>query len=112
MSVRYLVITAAAPYTVTPGRVVGTIAALVALAGVVIGGMTFARSAAGNGYRRSVVALAAGLAGMAGGGYVVAVAKGGPGTGYGVVGGYAALLFGLTAAVLGGLALARSRRTA
>jgi hypothetical protein len=57
------------------------------------------------------VALGAGLAGMVIGGLVVAAAEGGPGTGYGIVGGFVALVVGLIAMVLGGLALARSRRT-
>jgi hypothetical protein len=39
-------------------------------------------------------------------------AKGGPGTGNGIIGGAVALVLGLIATVLGGLALARSRRTA
>nr|BFE79161.1 hypothetical protein GCM10020093_017620 [Planobispora longispora] len=42
----------------------------------------------------------------------MAAAEGGPGTGYGIVGGFAALAVGLVAMVLGGLALARSRRIA
>ena len=45
------------------------------------------------------------------GGLVVAAAEGGPGTGYGIVDGFAALVLGLIATVLGRLALARSRRT-
>jgi len=67
-------------YTLTAGRLVGTVAALLALAGLVIGGL------------------------------VVAAADGGPGTGNGIVGGFAALVLGLIAMVLGRLALARSRR--
>ncbi len=102
-------------YTMTTGRLVGTMASLVALAGVVIGGLALARSAGriGNGKGRSgsIVALVAGLSGMVTGGLVVAAAEGGPGTGYGIVGGFAALVIGLIAAVLGWLALARSRRT-
>jgi hypothetical protein len=41
----------------------------------------------------------------------LAIATGGPGTGNGVVGGAAALVLGLIAAAIGGLALVRSRRT-
>lgn len=104
------------PYTLTTGRLVGTAATLVALAGVVVGGVALARSAGrignGNGRRGALVALVAGLAGMVTGGLVVAAAEGGPGTGYGIVGGFAALAIGLIAAVLGWLARARSRRTA
>ncbi|MET8833485.1 DUF6223 family protein [Micromonospora sp. NPDC004540] len=102
-------------YTLTTGRLVGTAAALVALAGVVIGALALARSAGrvgnGSGRRGALVALAAGLTGMVIGGLVVAAAEGGPGTGYGIVGGFAALAIGLIAAGLGWLALARSRRT-
>ena len=102
-------------YTLTPGRLLGTVAALVALAGVVVGGLALARPAGrignGNGKRGAIVALVAGLAGMVMGGLVVAAAEGGPGTGYGIVGGFAALVIGLIATVLGWLALGRSRRT-
>jgi hypothetical protein len=102
-------------YTMTTGRLVGSVAALVALAGVLIGGLALARSAGrignGNGKRGAIVALIAGLTGMVIGGVVVAAAEGGPGTGYGIVGGFAALVIGLIATVLGWLALARTRRT-
>jgi hypothetical protein len=102
-------------YTLTTGRLVGAVAALVALAGVVVGGLALARSAGrignGSGEKGAIVALVAGLTGMVIGGLVVAAAEGGPGTGYGIVGGFAALVIGLIATVLGWLALARSRRT-
>jgi hypothetical protein len=119
MSVRLLL--AAAPpaavdtYAVTPGRIAGGVAALVALAGVVIGALALARSArrTGTGKRHAVVALGAGLTAMLIGGLVVAAAEGGPGTGYGIVGGFIALAIGLIATVLGWLAMARAgRRTA
>ncbi|MEV4198229.1 DUF6223 family protein [Micromonospora globbae] len=101
-------------YTLTAGRLAGSVAALVALAGVVVGGLALARSArgAGTGRRGGMVALTAGLVGMAIGGIVVAAADGGPGTGYGIVGGFVALAIGLVAVALGWLATARSRRTA
>jgi hypothetical protein len=98
----------------TPGRIWGTAAALLALVGVVIGGLALARSIRriGNGGRRgAIVALVAGLTAMVGGVLNLAVADGGPGTGNGVIGGAAALVLGLIAAVLGGLVVARSRRT-
>ena len=100
-------------YTLTTGRLVGSVAALVALAGVVVGGLALARPAGrlGNGNRGAILALVAGLTGMVIGGLVVAAAEGGPGTGYGIVGGFAALAIGLIATALGWLALARSRRT-
>jgi hypothetical protein len=103
----------AADASLTTGRLVGTTAALVALAGVVIGRLALARSAGGigNGKRGAVVALVAGLTGMVVGVVNLAVADGGPGTGNGVIGGALALVLGLVAAVLGRLALTRSRRT-
>jgi hypothetical protein len=52
-----------------------------------------------------------GLIAVVNGGLNLAIAKGGPGTGNGVVGGALALVLGLIAMVLGWLALARSRRT-
>jgi len=104
---------AATPRTLTTGRVVGSVAALVAVAGVVLARRAATRyGSGGDGRRYAVGALAAGLIGLVGGGWVVAVAKGGPGTGYGVVGGYGALAIGLVATALGGLALLRSRRPA
>ncbi|WP_246148932.1 DUF6223 family protein [Nonomuraea turkmeniaca] len=102
-------------YTLTSGRFWSAAAALLGLAGAVIGGLALARSAGriGNGGRRgAIVALAAGLACAVIGGLVVAAAEGGPGTGYGIVGGYVDLVIGPIAMVVGGLALARSRRTA
>ncbi|MGW0591767.1 DUF6223 family protein [Streptosporangium sp. NPDC002607] len=105
----------AGAYTLTAGRLWSLVAALLGLAGVVVGGLALARSAGrigtGNGRRGAIVALVAGLAGAVVGGLVVAAADGGPGTGYGIVGGYVALVVGLIAVVLGGLALARSHRT-
>ncbi|GIJ81417.1 hypothetical protein SAMN05443287_1104 [Micromonospora phaseoli] len=101
--------------TLTAGRLVGAVAVLVALAGVVVGGLALARSAGrvgnGNGRRSAVVAMVAGLAATGAGGLVIAAAEGGPGTGYGIVGGFMALVAGLIATVLGWLALARSRRS-
>ncbi|OXM72399.1 MULTISPECIES: DUF6223 family protein [Amycolatopsis] len=101
----YTLAQAADPGTLTSGRLVGAVAALVAVAGVVLGALAVAR----HRRRGSTAALATGVAGMAGGGLVVALAEGGPGTGYGIVGGFAAVAIGLIAAVLGGLGLARSR---
>ena len=50
-----------------------------------------------------------GLIAVVNGWLVLAIADGGPGTGNGVVGGAVALVLGLIAMVIGGLALARSR---
>ncbi|MGW1188803.1 DUF6223 family protein [Streptomyces sp. NPDC002559] len=102
-------------YALTTGRLVGTVAALVALAGVVIGALALARSAGrigdGNGKKGALVSLVAGLIGTVIGAVNLAVADGGPGTGNGVIGGALALLLGPIAAVLGQLARVRSRRT-
>ena len=99
-------------YTLTAGRLWATSAALLGLAGAVIGGLALvrARRRIGNGGRKgAVVALVSGLIAMVGGALNLAVADGGPGTGNGVVGGALALILGLAAVVLGGLTLARSR---
>ena len=52
----------------------------------------------------------AGLACAVIGALVVAAAEGGPGTGYGIVGGFVDLAVGAAAMALGGLAPACSRR--
>lgn len=124
MSVRHLLsapMAAAVPvqpaaadvYTMSPGRVGAIVAALVALAGVVLGGLAMARAAgrigAGSGRRGAVVALVLGLIGMVIGGLVVVTADGGLGTGNGLGGGIVALLVGLIGVTLAGIVLARSR---
>jgi hypothetical protein len=101
---------ATSAYTLTAGRSWSLVAALLGLVGVVLGVLALTR--AGTGRRRAVVASATGLVGAVIGVLVVAAAKGGPGTGYGIVGGYLALVVGLVALLLGGLALARSPRRA
>lgn len=98
-----MTLAAVSSYAMTPGRVWSLIATVVGVAGVVAGVLALTRG------RGAVVALGSGLAGAAGGGVVVAMAKGGPGTGYGIVGGWVALVIGLAAVALGGLAMARSR---
>src|SRR5262245_20265450 len=101
-------------YGLTPRRLWATTVALLALVGVVIGGLALAHTASrfgtASGRRGAIVALVAGLIAVVNGGLNLAVANDGPGTGNGVVGGAAALVLGLVAMVLGGLALARSRR--
>ncbi|WMX46212.1 DUF6223 family protein [Streptomyces roseicoloratus] len=105
---------AADAYDLTTGRLVGTSAALLALAGVVVGGLALARATGrignSNAKRGALVALVAGLIGMAVGAVNLAVADGGPGTGNGVVGGAVALVLGSVAALLGPVTLIRSRR--
>lgn len=101
-------------YGWTPERVWSTTAALLAVAGVIIGGWAFrsARGIGGNGRKGAIVALAAGLIAVVNGVLNIVTADGGPGTGNGVVGGGIAIALGLSAAALGWLALARSRSTA
>ncbi|MBM7494386.1 ammonia channel protein AmtB [Micromonospora luteifusca] len=96
--------------TLTSDRIVATAAVVVALAGAIIGGLALARPTSHSRKRRSAVALAAGVTGVLVGGLVVVTADGGPGTGNGIVGGYAALVLGLLAALLVGLASARGKR--
>ncbi|MFH8803993.1 DUF6223 family protein [Streptomyces sp. NPDC017936] len=104
----------AGAYTLTAARFWATAAALLALAGVVVGRLALARSSrciGHGGTKGAVAALVAGPIAVVGGTLNLAVADGGPGTGNGVVAGAGALLLGLIATVLGWLALARSRRT-
>jgi hypothetical protein len=100
----------------TPRRLWATTVAVVALAGVVIGGLALVRPASrfgtGSGRLGAIMALVAGLMAVVNGWLNLAIASGGPGTGNGVVGGAAAFVLGLMALALGGLALARCRRTA
>jgi hypothetical protein len=107
-----LAATAVDAYTLTADRVVATAAAVVALAAAIIGGLALLRPIGRSRKRTSIVALVTGMAGIVVGGLVVATADGGPGTGNGIVGGYAALAFGLIGVVLGGLALTRTRAAA
>ncbi|MFC4607275.1 DUF6223 family protein [Streptomyces maoxianensis] len=106
---------AASVYTMSAGRFGAIVAALLALTGVVIGGLALARSTGrigtGPGRRGAVVALVVGLIGMTLGGLVAATASGGLGTGNGLGGAVVALMVGLIGMALGGLALTRSRRT-
>jgi Family of unknown function (DUF6223) len=102
-------------YGLTPRRLWATMAAVLALVGVVIGGLALARPAGRFGTTAgrlgAIVALVAGLIAAVNGGLNLAVAKGGPGSGNGVVGGAAALVLGMIGMVIAGIILARSRRT-
>jgi hypothetical protein len=93
---------------VTARRLWATAAVVLGLAGLVAGRLALSRPVK----LRVIVALAAGLTAAFNGGLNLAVANGGPGSGNGVVGGAAAFVLGLTALMLGGLGLARSRRRA
>ena len=98
----------------TPRRLWATTSAVVALVGVVMGGLALGQRAsrvgASSGRLRTTIALVAGLIAVGSGGLNLVMASGGPGTGNGVVGGAAAFVLGLIAMALGGLALSRSRR--
>jgi len=100
-------------YHMTARRLWATTVTLLAMAGVLIGGLALARPSnrfgTSSGRLGAVVALVAGIIAAANGGLVLAVATGGPGSGNGVVGGAEALVLGLIALALGGLALGRSR---
>jgi uncharacterized protein DUF6223 len=96
----------------TPRRLWASTVVLLALAGVVLGGLALRRSGPSSGRPGAIVALVAGPIAAVNGALVVANATGGPGTGNGVVGGAGALVLGLVALTLGALALTRSRRTA
>jgi hypothetical protein len=99
----------------TGQRLWATAAVVLALVGVVIGGLAVVRPTSrfgtASGGLGAFVAVVAGPIAVVNGGLVLAVANGGPGTGNGVVGGAGALVLGLIALALGGLALVRSRRT-
>ena len=103
-------------YGLTPRRLWATTVVVLALIGVVTGGLAVGRPASrfgtASGRLGAIAALVAGLIAGVNGGLVLAIADGGPGTGNGVVGGAMALVLGLMGTALGGLALARSRRTA
>jgi len=102
-------------YGLTLRRFWASTVVVLALVGVVIGGLSLRRSAGrlGTGNERlgAIVASVAGLIALVNGGLNLALATGGPGTGNGVVGGAAAVVLGLIGMVLGGLVLTRSRRT-
>lgn len=76
-------------YGLTPRRLWATTVAVLAFAGVVIGGLALARPASrfstASGRLGAIVAVVAGLNGVVNGGLNLAIANGGPGTGNGVV---------------------------
>ena len=99
----------------TSRRLWATTMFVLALVGVVIGGLALARPTSrfgtASGRLGAIVALVAGLIAMINGGLNLALTNGGPGTGNGVVGGAAALVLGLIALALGAVALVRCQRT-
>lgn len=99
-------------YGMTSARLEAGVTALVGLAGVVAGGLALRFTGRNRFSRRtSLVALPAGLISMVLGVVLSATAKGGPGTGNGIVGAWLAVVFGLISVVLAGFALVRSGRT-
>src|SRR5438132_8525280 len=105
----------AAPVSgMTPGRLWATIDAVVGLIGVVIGGLSLARSRSGignGGQNGAIVAMAVGLIVIAYAVLHLNIFTGGLGTGAGRAGAIIAIVMGLISVVLAGLALARSRRS-
>lgn len=104
-------------YGATLRRVWAAAAALLAVFGVVIGGIALVRPAnrlasAPGRVKASTVALVAGLTALVNGGLNVATADGGPGTGNGVVAGAAAFVLGLIAVAIGGIDRTRGRHVA
>ena len=100
------------PFTLTADRLWANLAVVLALIGVVSGGLALARSA-GNRRNRAILAILAIVAGLIAaiiGGLLLATADGGPGAGNGVVGAFIALVLGLIAVAEGGLFLFQSRR--
>ncbi|MDG4828749.1 DUF6223 family protein [Solwaraspora sp. WMMD1047] len=102
---------AASVTTMSAGRLGASIAAVLGLAGLVVGGLALARPAGRFGGRRgATLAVTAGLLGLVVAGLVVATSDSGIGTGNGRGGAYLALVAGLLAVALGGLGLTRHRR--
>src|SRR5215470_17303199 len=104
-----------AGYGMTSGRLVASLAAVLALIGVVIGGLALFRPSgrfgAASGPSGAIIALAAGLIAAVVGGIKAATTTG-VGTGGGLLGAIVAVVLGLIAIALGALAWSRSRRTA
>ncbi|MGW0325636.1 DUF6223 family protein [Nocardia sp. NPDC003183] len=102
----------AATTGLTSGRLGPTSTALLGLIAVVFGVRVLARvgrNGPGNIRNQAVLTLVSGLISLALGSWFAATAEGGPGTGNGIVGAWAAMVFGLVALVLGALALNRFR---
>jgi hypothetical protein len=95
-------------YGLTSRRLWAALVLVLALVGVIVGGLTLVRPASGR--LGALAGLATGLIAGVNGGLVLAFANGGPGSGNGVIGGAGALVLGVVAMALGGLALVRSRR--
>lgn len=100
-------------YGLTSGRFFATSAALLGLFGAIAGGLALSRTRrGGSGQRGAMVALASGVVATVGGMLALVAADGGPGTGNGVIGAWAAVVLGPVGFALGGLVVARARRRA
>ena len=95
-------------YGLTSGRIGPTVVAVLALVGAVLGVLALTRKAGRSG---ALWALVLGLVGAALGVVFAVSADGGLGTGNGLGGAIVATMLGVLAVVLGGIGLARSRRT-
>lgn len=97
----------------TTRRLWASAAAALALAGAAGGAIAWLRPASRFGTRRGIFpVILAGAAGMVNGGFVLALADGGPGSGNGVVGGAAAVALGLVAVGFGYRGLTRADASA
>lgn len=100
---------------ITNGRARALVAVAVGLISVVTGALAKARSAGrtstGNGRTMAIVAVVLGLIGMVLSVVHLGTSTGGFGTGSGRAGAIVALVLGLIGINLGGLAVARSRRS-
>ncbi|OZM80987.1 DUF6223 family protein [Pseudonocardia sp. MH-G8] len=96
------------------GRTVPTVAAVLGLISVVVGGLALSRRArrSPTNRTRAVVATALGLISVVVGGLHAANSAGGLGTGNGLAGAVVAMALGLVGLVLGGLALRRRTEAA
>lgn len=103
---------AAEGISIGSGRLVPTIAALVGLIGIVLGGLALARSTRKVAGSKPLGAITSGVAGLfsaAVGGLHAANSAGGVGTGNGLAGAIAAISMGLTSVVLATVLLTRSK---
>jgi Family of unknown function (DUF6223) len=100
---------------ITTGRAKALVAAVVGLISLIIGGLALARSAGrigtGNARAGAIAALVVGLIGMVLSVVHLGTSTGGFGSGSGRAGAIVGLVLGLIGMNLGGLALARSRRS-
>src|SRR3954469_14132751 len=104
---------AAVPVGIAPGRAQSLGALAIGLISLIVGGLALARSGPGGRGRprRATVALVVGVIGMIASVVRLATSTGGIGTGSGQLGAIVALMVALLGTVLGGMALARARRS-